>query len=303
MTEPPSGAQVEIRQARQRATVVEVGGGLREYLVDDQPVLDGFRADEMASGGRGQILLPWPNRLADGHYQFDGHNLQLPIDEQATRTANHGLTRWANWTVEAEAENRATARLVLHPRPGYPFALAVEVDYVLDSEGLSVRTVARNVGRTRLPFGIGFHPYLTVGSPLVNSARLMLRAARFLETDERKLPTGRVLEVAGSAFDFREARPLGALELDTCFTQLERDPDGRAWVELVGERQVRLWLDAAFPFIQVFTGDTLVPERRRQGLAVEPMTCPANAFRSRVGLVVLEPGESFAGAWGIQPGV
>jgi aldose 1-epimerase len=301
MIEPPSGRQVEIRHAGQRATIVEVGGGLREYVVDDQRVLDGYAADEMASGGRGQILLPWPNRLADGQYEFDGHSLQLPIDEQATRTATHGLVRWANWTVEAEAENRATARLRLHPRPGYPFNLLVEVMYVLDDDGLSVRTVAMNVGRTRLPFGIGFHPYLTVGTPRVDAARLALPARRFLETDERKLPTGRVLDVAGSDFDFREARPIGGSTIDTCFTELERGADGRAWVILAAERHVRLWLDRAFGFVQVFTGDTLVPERRRQGLAVEPMTCPANAFRSGLGLLVLEPEQSFSGAWGVRP--
>jgi aldose 1-epimerase len=306
MSEPPSGKQVDIfsfsRQGRQRATIVEVGGGLREYLVDDQPVLDGYALDEMASGGRGQILLPWPNRLAEGRYAFAGQRLQLPIDEQETRTAIHGLARWANWSVEAEGQNRATARLVLHPRPGYPFALAVEVTYVLDADGLSVRTVARNVGAAALPFGVGFHPYLTVGTRLVNSARLRLPAGRMLEIDARKLPTDRLLDVAGSAFDFRQARPIGDLQIDTCYTDLERDAGGRGWVELAAERQVRLWLDAAFPFVQVFTGDTLVPERRRQGLAVEPMTCPANAFRSGLGLVVLRPGERFSGAWGLALG-
>jgi len=64
--EPPSGAQWEIRHARQRAVVVEVGGGLREYDVDGKPVLDGYATDRMADGGRGQPLFPWPNRMADG---------------------------------------------------------------------------------------------------------------------------------------------------------------------------------------------------------------------------------------------
>ena len=187
----------------------------------------------------------------------------------------------------------------LHPRPGYPFALPVEVTHVLHDDG--VRRVARNVGRARLPFGIGFRPYLTVGTPRVDAARLRVPARGWLESDDRKLPTGRTLAVAGSAFDFRQARPIGERVIDSCFTELERDADGRAWVELAADREVRVWLETAFAFIQVFTGDTLVPERRRQGLAVEPMTCPANAFRSGVGLIVLEPGESFAGAWGVRP--
>jgi aldose 1-epimerase len=297
--EPPSGTQVEIRHAGHRATIVEVGGGLREYLVDEQAVLDGYALDEMASGGRGQTLLPWPNRLADGRYEFGGQTLQVPVDEVGTRTANHGLVRWSNWLVEADAENRATARLVLHPRPGYPFTLAVEVTYSLDASGLSVRTSAQNVGRAALPFGVGHHPYLTVGSKLVDAAHLLLPGRRFLEIDDRKLPTGEISDVSGSDRDFRQARPIGRQQLDTCFTDLERDAEGRAWVELAAGRRVRMWMDQAYGFIQVFTGDTLAPARRRQGLAVEPMTCPANAFRSGLGLRVLEPGETFSGRWGL----
>jgi aldose 1-epimerase len=301
VNEPPSGTQVELRHGLQTATIVEVGGGLREYRVDGQAVLDGYALDEMASGGRGQVLLPWPNRLADGRYEFLGQRLELPVDEAETRTTIHGLTRWTNWSLVSLAADRALARLVLHPRPGYPFTLAVEVGYVLGEGGLTVRTTATNVGVRALPFGLGFHPYLTVGTALVDAAALRVRAHHYLEVDARKLPTGRVLEVAGSAFDFVQPRPIGELQIDTCFTDVERDAAGLAWIELSGQRRLRLWLDANFRYVQVFTGDTLTPERRRQGLALEPMTCPANAFRSGVGLIVLQPGEAFSGAWGIRP--
>src|SRR5262249_15096995 len=115
--EPPYGRQIEIRHGSQRAIVVEVGGGLREYEVDGQPVLDGFPINRMADGGRGQPLLPWPNRLADGEYTFDGRSLQLPIDEPARNNASHGLTRWLNWQVAEQAREHVTMALVLHPRP------------------------------------------------------------------------------------------------------------------------------------------------------------------------------------------
>ena len=95
---PPSGAQYELRLGNQRAIVVEVGGGLREYEVDGQAVLDGYPVERMADGGRGQPLLPWPNRLRDGQYEFDGEHLQLPIEEVGRNNAIHGLTRWVNWT-------------------------------------------------------------------------------------------------------------------------------------------------------------------------------------------------------------
>src|SRR5215472_2854476 len=94
MTTPPSGKQYEITHGAQRTTVVEVGAALREYNLAGWPVLDGFSIDERAEGGRGQPLPPWPNRIVDGQYEFDGQTHQLPIDEVVRRNAIHGLTRW-----------------------------------------------------------------------------------------------------------------------------------------------------------------------------------------------------------------
>ena len=299
---PPSGQQIEIRQDNQQATIVEVGGGLREYRVSGQPVLDGYPEHAMADGGRGQPLLPWPNRLQDGRYEFGGQTLQLPLTEVDRRNAIHGLTRWANWAVSGRAEHRVTMSLVLHPQPGYPFTLALAIDYQLSAEGLSVSTLARNIGSAPLPYGAGQHPYLSVGTAMVDAAELRVPAQRFLETDVRQIPTGRLLEVAGSEWDFREFRRIGDLRLDTCYTDLERGADGLARIDLRGGESglaLTLWMDADYPYVMVFSGDTLLPARRRTGLAVEPMTCPANAFRTGSGLRVLEPGYSCTSQWGL----
>src|SRR5260221_9362343 len=133
----PSGEQYELRHRAQRAVVVEVGGGLREYDVDGQAVLDGFPVDRMADGGRGQPLLPWPNRLADGRYEFDGEQFQLPIDELARNNATHGLTRWANWTLADQTDRQARLTHTIHSRPGYPFMLELQIAYSLDDSGLT----------------------------------------------------------------------------------------------------------------------------------------------------------------------
>src|SRR5262249_37050472 len=143
---PPSGIQYEITHGAQRATVAEVGGTLREYLVGDQPVLDGFSVEARADGGRGQPLLPWPNRILDGLYDFDGQRLQLPIEEVERHNAMHGLTRWLNWSLVDHAPHRVRLALTIHPRPGYPFSLALALEYALDASGLLVRTIARNAG-------------------------------------------------------------------------------------------------------------------------------------------------------------
>ena len=301
---PPSGTQFEIRHGAQRAVIVEVGGGVREYVVDGQPMLDGYNVEHMADGGRGHPLLPWPNRLADGRYEFDGEQMQLPIDEIGRRNAIHGLTRYANWTLAERAADRVRVAYRLYPRPGYPFTLDLAIEYALDDAGLTVRTTAHNVGQRRLPFGAGQHPYFTVGTALVDSAELQLPAQSRLELDpERRLPTGTALPVAGTSFDFRQRKRIGTLVVDECFADLHRDADKLARVTLSdpsSEKSLVVWMDERHRYIQAFTGDTLMANRRRRGLAIEPMTCPPDAFRTGTDLIVLEPDETCTLAWGVS---
>jgi galactose mutarotase-like enzyme len=300
----PSGAQWEIQHGQQRAVVVEVGGGLREYTVEQSPVLDGYSADRMADGGRGQPLLPWPNRLADGQYSFNNQALQVPIDEVARNNAMHGLTRWLNWRLVTRTAASVRVEQVVHPRSGYPFALALDIEYTLTDAGLTVRTRAHNIGTAPLPFGAGQHPYFTVGTARVDSALLQIPARGHVELDaDRQLPTGTIRPTAATPVDYLTPRPVGSALLDDCFTDLIRDPDGRARVKLVDPiagRGLDVWLGEGYRYVQVFSGDTLASERRRQGLAIEPMTCPPNAFRTGTDVITLVPDQSVELEWGVQ---
>jgi aldose 1-epimerase len=294
-----SGDQYWLEVDDQEACVVEVGGGLRAYTVDGVDVLDGYGVDEMAAGGRGQNLLPWPNRIADGRYAFAGEDLQLALTEPSRHNASHGLVRWANWTARANDGDRVVMGLSLHPQPGYPFTLDLEVEYRLGPGGLSVATTATNAGDRPCPYGAGSHPYLTVGTELVDDAVLLLPADTRLEADARGLPTGAVA-VEGTPFDFREAKPIGDLVVDHAYTDLTGNEAVLAAPD--GQRRVTLWWDSAYRWVMLFTGDTLVPARRRRSLAIEPMTCAPNAFVTGDGLRVLEPEESWTAVWGIAAG-
>ena len=293
---PPSGRQFSLRHGDQRTVLVEVGGGIREYSVGDRVVLDGYPVGEMADGGRGQPLLPWPNRIRDGRYHFNGSDLQLPINEAEHSNAIHGLTRWSNWTATEVSDKRVTLMLLVYPQPGYPFSLLLAIEYELGGDGLTVTTRAVNVGTEPLPFGAGYHPYLAPAGSL-DETELLVPAARRLQFDERQLPTGALADVAGTAYDFRSPRALGDLRIDACFTGLDRE-GGTARVRA---GRTTLWMDSSFTHLMVFTGDTLAPERRRRGLAVEPMTCPPDAFNSGKDVHVLQPRESFVARWGISP--
>ena len=119
----PSGEQVEISFGDQLAVVVEVGGGIRSYSAAGRDVLDGYGVDEPSASGRGQVLVPWPNRLQDGSYEFDGRSHQLPLTEPEHANAIHGLVRWASWRIGEREAHRVVMEHVIHPQPGYPFTL------------------------------------------------------------------------------------------------------------------------------------------------------------------------------------
>ena len=291
----PSGEQVELVHGDQQAVVVGVGGGLRRYSVGGRAVLDGYDPGELCPSGRGQLLAPWPNRIEDGSYEFAGHTYQLALDEPERRSAIHGLVRWAEWSVAEHSPERVVLEHTLYPTPGYPFALDLQVEYELGEGGLSVRVEATNIGVEPCPYGAGQHPYLAVEADWVDDVELQVPAATVLESNERGLPVG--ASPVAAELDFRDARTIGTTVLDHCFTGLVRDSDGRARVRL-GE--TTLWVDGSWPYVMVFTGDPL-PDVARRSAAVEPMTCAPNAFRSGDGLIVLEPGETHSGSWGITP--
>jgi aldose 1-epimerase len=297
----PSGAQFPISHGNHAATIVEVGGGVREYAVGDRPVLDPYPLDSMCDGAHGTVLVPWPNRLANGRYQFDGVDYQVALTEPRKSNAIHGFLRWRSWDAVDHSASRVVMTTVLHPLSGYPFHLKVSVEYELDDAGLTVTTTATNLGTSTLPYGCGQHPYLSPGTGLIDDCLLELGAAtRILTDNERQLPSG-TEPVPDSPFDFATPRQIEGLQLDYPFTDLTRDDRGRALVRLTGidGNRVEMWVDESYPILELYTGDTLTADRRRRGLGAEPMTCPPNAFQSGDGLVRLEPGASMTTQWGV----
>lgn len=300
----PSGRQIELAAHGQTAVVVEVGGGIRDYRVDGRPVLDGYGADRMCTAARGLPLVPWPNRLHDGSFSWDGHDYALPLDERDKANALHGLARYLSWSPVAVEADRVTMAVTVWPRPQWPFTLSVSVEYGLGPNGLTVTTTAENTGDADLPYALGQHPYLTVGTATVDEAELHLQARSYLPTDADQIPTG-VLEVAGTPYDFRSPALVGDAEIDYAFTDLARGPDGLAGLVLRNPgdgREAQLWVDGAYRYLEVFTGDSVPePERRRQGLGVEPMTAPPNALHTGEDVVRLAPGDTHTARWGITP--
>jgi aldose 1-epimerase len=297
----PSGGQWTIESGAQRAVVVEVGGGLREYEAGGRNVIDAYGPDEMSPSGAGATLVPWPNRIRDGRYRFAGADRQLALTEPARSNASHGLLRWSPWQLVQQEADRVTVGATVHPQPGYPYAVTVTSTWTLGPDGLLVEQAATNIGTDPAPFGLGMHPYLMVDGEPEPDWELTVPATERFVMDDRGIPTERV-PVDGTDYDFRAPRVTRDLKLDTPFSGLERGSDGRATVVITAgtDARVELWVDEAYPWIQVFTADTVPAPRTRRSWAVEPMTCPPDAFNSGVDLVVLEAGSTWHGSWGLR---
>ncbi|MFD4691080.1 gluconokinase, GntK/IdnK-type [Streptomyces sp. NPDC058463] len=297
----PTGEQWTLTWKGQKAVVVQLGAALRHYEVDGRALLDGFAPGAPITGGRGQLLIPWPNRIGDGRYHFEGVDLQLPLTEPEKGNAIHGLLRWVPWQLQARTEESLRLGTVLRPQPGYPFLLDVTAEYRLGPDGLDVVVSATNVGDGPAPYGVGQHPYLTLGTGQVDTVVLTLPVRERFLTDSRGLPTGQE-PVEGSDFDFRTAHPIGSLQLDTAFG-LDRVDGDVAVVRLAhptGDHGVDVRLGEGVRYVQIYTGDTLPETERRRGVAVEPMSCPPDAFRSGLGLDVLERGDTHVLRWGLE---
>jgi aldose 1-epimerase len=300
MSYAPSGQQFELSAGEHHATVVEVGGGVRAYRVGDRDVLHSYPVEAVCDGAHGAPLIPWPNRLGDGRYRFDGADYQVSLTEPDKANAIHGFLRWRTWQPIHREPDRIVMATTLYPLQGYPFAVAVQVEYALSERGLIASTTATNIGDRPCPYACGQHPYLSPGAALIDECTLELAAGTRILTDSRRqLPFGSE-HVAGTAYDFSSARVLGDQAIDFAFGDLSRDGAGRAWARLAGPdgHTAQLWVDETYPFIEVYTADTLAPDRRRRGLGTEPMTCPPNGFQTGDHVIRLEPGESVTTTWG-----
>lgn len=285
----PTGQQFEIVLGEQRAVITEVGAGLRRYRVGERDVIAPYDESEMAPAAHGALLLPWPNRIRDGQYAFGGVDHELWLSEPERHNAIHGLIRYARFEAAAHEADRVVLRHTLVPQPGYPHTLAIEAEYALNAEGLALTVTAANVGSADAPYGFGFHPWLSPGAHRIEECTLTLPGAAWVRADERLLPVEEVRPLPAGK-DFSRPRRVGQTVLDDAYVDVPpgisratlTDPDGvtvSAWGEDVGS-----W--------QACTGDDMPGDLIRSGLATEPMTCTADAFRTGDRLIVLSPGGS-----------
>ena len=294
-----SGVQYELAAGDYVATIAEVGASLRRYTVGGVDVTVPFGEDVLPPKCDGAVLVPWPNRLRNGRYRFAGVPYQLALTEPAQGNAIHGLARWVRWTALQVQSSSVRLGVDIVPQTGWVFEVHVEVTYTLRSDsGLSVTIEAVNTGSAPAPFGAGFHPYLSLHGHCLADTAVLIPAARRLLVDAVQIPVG-TQSVQGTEHDLRVGRVLDRTRFDDGFTEL-RTAAGRGVAEVrTPSGGAQVWFDSAFGYLQVFTVEELMPGLA--AVAVEPMTCAADAFNSGDGLMVLQPGQPWTATWGITP--
>ncbi|GAA2565870.1 aldose 1-epimerase family protein [Winogradskya consettensis] len=298
-----SGTQWTIEAEGHKATVAEVGGVLRGYSVGDREVLDGFGPDVITPASAGTLLAPWPNRIRDGHYSFGGKEYQLPLTEPARHNAIHGLVNWSRWKLAEQTADSVTLEYDLPAQVGYPWGLTLRTRWSVSADGLRSDQEVTNTGDEDAPWGFSVHPYLQLPGVAVDDILLRVPGRSKILADGRLLPIGAV-KVAGTEFDYTEPRRIASAVLDTTWGDLIADEDGGSSVTIAapdGSSSVTVWGDESFRWWQVFTGDTLHGERFRRSVAIEPMTCPPDAYRSGRDLIVLAAGTTWRASWGVRP--
>ena len=298
---PISGAQYPIAHGGYRATIASVGASLRELSFEGRDLIVPFNADELRPKYRGATLVPWPNRVIDGRYELGGESFQLPLTEPERGHALHGLAAWLDFAPTNQSASAVTLEATIEPLAGYPWRVRVSVTNTLSDDGLATTVTATNLSDTAAPFGAGPHPYLVPGLGRVDDWTLELPAATVLEvTPDRLIPTG-LVDVDTTDFDWRISHPVGDTFIDHAFTDLSRDGSGVATVRLrSGDTGVEMAWGPECPWVQIHTADQPDPALSRLGLAVEPMTCPPDAFNSGTDLILIGSGASTSASWVIR---
>ncbi|WP_429461659.1 aldose 1-epimerase family protein [Microbacterium sp. ZKA21] len=293
----PTGTQIHLQRGAVTAQIAQVGASLRSLTVEGTGLVPTYPLGEPTPSCSGVVLAPWPNRVRDGVWDDEGSTRRLAITEPKFGNASHGLLRFAAYDV-SQSDSSATLRATIVPQTGWPYEVGTSVTYTLTDTGIAVEHVLENRSDAAAPVALGTHPFVTIDDVDPHDLVLTVPAATQIEVDDRMLPTG----TSAAPAALRDGVRLGDIVLDTGFADLIRDADGTVRHTLTAPdgRRVTLWQGEGFDYVQVYT--TTSYPGQPLAVAIEPMTAPADALNSGLGIRRLLPGESWTLRWGIELG-
>ncbi len=262
-----------------------LGGMLNNFNIQGFEVVDGIELskrgiEDYFNTFKSSVLLPYPNRIAYGSFDFDGKKHQLICNEKALGNALHGFIYDQKFEViKAESTESKAEVLLRHDYQGdvagFPYPFRTELIYQLDRYGkLTVTCKVENTGKMVLPLGLGWHPYFSMGEP-VDGLHFSFGSTKRWRVNEQMIPTGEIIAITPVS------GLIGKANYDDCFTL------DSSLVILASDKGRKLSIDCGrdFPFPQVY-----IPPHRNC-IAIEPMTCPPDVYNNGVNLIKLDAGE------------
>ncbi|CAB4548239.1 unannotated protein [freshwater metagenome] len=282
-------AVVTIAQGSMSAKIQTIGGSLIGLSDAGFELIEPNTAKDLYPGS---ILAPWPNRIKDGKYQFDGLKYQLPINEISRSNSLHGLVAHVDWQINEQAQNKLKLKYTLDLPNIYPGKLLLTVYYEINNNCLSVKISSKNIGSQSAPYGVSIHTYFIAGK-IVKNNQLFLKvpADKYLDVDSLRLLPISLKPIENTEFDFQKLRQIGSTFIDHAFRHKENLPREVELQDHLG-RGVMLEFDQSSKWIQIHTADRNGAEQSRNTVAIEPMSCPPDAFNSDVDVINLKPGDS-----------
>jgi aldose 1-epimerase len=242
---------------------------------------------EIGISYKGPKLSPFVCRMAGGKYQWNNQSYQF-TNKFMDGSAIHGLLFNKSFSVvEAGSdEDKAFVQLSYlynNYDPAYPFIFKCDVGYTLHSgNSLEVNTRISNLSPQAIPMADGWHPYFSMGAK-ISDCELQFNSSSMLEFDEKLIPTGAFIEETG----FKNKKLIGDRFLDNCFL-LDSAPVNPVCSLRNPDRKIQLNIHAEknYPYLQIYTPD------HRNSIAIENLSGAPNCFNNKMGLKVIEPGQS-----------
>ncbi len=271
--------------------VVPLAGGEKLNVVQGYQNADELRS-ELNKQFRSVKLWPFPNRVYGAKYNYEGKSYDLPLNFPQEGNSIHGFLYEASFRVVEVAESSEFASLLItHEYPGdlagFPFPAKVKVLYTFDvNQKLKIDTLVMNTGQQTMPMGDGWHAYFSTGKP-IDELQLRFNPLSLFDSEDMTKMQG-----------YEQFKKIGNQSWDHCF-ELDSSENSH---ELI-LRDTQLGIDIkieqgtgtqAYNYLQIYTP----PDR--ESIAIEPMSCPPDAFNHGIGLINLEPEEKITFTYSIQ---
>lgn len=285
------------------AVVPSFGCNVNEVVlsngIQNFDIVDGDASPEellINKGFKGCKLVPYPNRIKQGIYSFEGRKHRLPVNDGPN--ALHGLVLYQPFQIIASKANENEAELITEYAynqndMGYPFCFKLQVSFLLNKNGLTKTTQITNSGEGNMPVGDGWHLYFKCKSK-IDDCILLFDSEKIVINDTTLIPTGQTQD-----FDcFKTSKVVDNFEFDDCFILSPKNNIAEVVLtDKVHNLSIVSWQETGnqkYNYLQIYTPP------HRNSIAIEPMTCQPNAFNNTEGLITLKPLETISITCGIR---